>query len=69
MNKKHRLHLKMIIITFGSIVQWLAHWLSIEEILGSNYYDIKFNEFIDYLLWEKSNVGIRMLVQFLIKIY
>ena len=58
----------MIIITLGSIVQWLGHWLSIKEILGSNYCDIKFNEFIDNLLCEKSNVSIRMLVQFLIKI-
>ena len=51
-------NLKMIAITLGSIAQWLAHFPSNEEILGfnpfgCNYFVIKFNEFIENLLWKK----------------
>ena len=44
-----RVNLKISVITFGSIVKWLAHFLSTEEILAfdCNYFVIKFSEFID----------------------
>ena len=51
----HKLvNLKIIVMTLDSIVKWLAHWPSTEEILGTNSFDcsffvIKFNEFIDNL--------------------
>ena len=53
-------HLKMIAITPDSIVKWLAHWPSTEEILGTNSFDcsffvIKFNEFINNLSAKNSN--------------
>ena len=63
-------HLKMIAITPDSIVKWLAHWPSTEEILGKNSFDcsffvIKFNEFIDNLSAKNSNKQIRQKIQLL----